>query len=101
MAESCQLTFGHGFTFNTINPGFGANNEIVFTNFINSGQNMLAYIDCTGDYFRIPRQQLGGSALEVEGEGNYFNSGGFVSLQFSIQLNQFGQVDRCDYFYSK
>lgn len=101
VSESCQLTFGHGYTFGTINPGFGSNNEIVFTNFINSGQNMVAYIDCTGDYFRIPNQQLGGSALTVEGEGYYYNTGGFVQLQFSIQIFEFGQSDRCDYIYSK
>lgn len=101
ISESCQVSFGHGVSYGTINPGFGSDNEIVFTNFINSGQNMVAYIDCTGEYFRIPEQQLGGSALTVVGEGYYYETGGYVQLQFSVQINQFGQVDRCDYIYSR
>ena len=37
VSEFCQQGFGHGFTFATINPGNGAENELDFVNFINSG----------------------------------------------------------------
>ena len=101
VSEFCQQGFGHGFTFATINPGNGAENELDFVNFINSGQTMKAYIDCEGTYFRIPQQTLGSSALSVVGEGNYFNTGGFEQLQFDVQLNEFGQANYCTYTFSK
>ena len=85
VSEFCQQGFGHGFTFATINPGNGAENEL----------------DCEGTYFRIPQQTLGSSALSVVGEGNYFNTGGFEQLQFDLQLNEFGQANYCTYTFSK
>lgn len=101
VSEFCQQGFGHGVSFATINPGSGSINEISFANFLNSGQAMLAYIDCNGSYFRIPQQYLGSTALSVVGEGNYFNTGGFEQLQFEVQINEFGQANYCTYTYSK
>ena len=101
VGEFCQQGFGHGVSFATINPGFGSANEIVFTNFINSGQSMKAYIACNGTYFQIPQPYLGSSALSVVGEGNYSNTGGFEQLYFEVQINEFGQANYCTYTYSK
>ena len=69
VSEFCQQGFGHGYTFAVVNPGNGAQNELDFVNFINSGQTMKAYVDCNGTYFRIPQQNLGSTALTVVGEG--------------------------------
>lgn len=101
VSEFCQQGFGNGYTFATVNPGNGAENELDFVNFINSGLTMKAYIDCSGTYFRIPQQNLGGTALTVVGEGNYFNTGGFEQLQFEVQINNAGQADYCTYTFSK
>jgi hypothetical protein len=101
VSEFCQQGFGNGLSFATINPGSAAPNELSFENFLNSGQSMKAYIDCNGTYFRIPQQNLGSTALTVVGEGNFFDTGGFVQLQFEVQLNQFGQANFCTYTYSK
>lgn len=101
VSEFCQQGFGHGVSFATINPGSAAVNEISFSNFLNSGQSMKAYIDCNGSYFRIPQQYLGSTALSVVGEGNYFNTSGFEQLQFEVQINEFGQANYCTYTYSK
>ena len=62
---------------------------------------MVAYLDCNGTYFRIPQQNIGGSAISVAGEGNYINNAGFEQLIFEVQLNQFGQFNYCTYTYSK
>jgi hypothetical protein len=101
VSEFCQQGFGHGYTFATVNPGNGAENEILFVNFLNSGITMKAYIDCEGSYFRIPDQNLGSNAFSVVGEGNYFNTGGFEQLQFEVQHNEFGQANYCTYTFSK
>lgn len=101
VSEFCQQGFGFGYTFATVNPGNGAENELDFVNFINSGLTMKAYVDCEGSYFRIPQQNLGGSALSVVGEGNYFNTGGFEQLQFQVQINNSGQANYCTYTFSK
>lgn len=106
VSETCQQGFGHGVTFSVINPSTGTSiNEVVFTNFLNSGQNVNAYLGCTNDdlsiYFRIPQQNLGSSAFTVVGEGYYYNNSGFQQLLFDLQITEFNQTNFCSYTYSK
>ena len=54
VSEFCQQGFGFGYTFATVNPGNGAENELDFVNFINSGLTMKAYVDCEGSYLGYP-----------------------------------------------
>lgn len=101
VSESCQQG-NHFVTFATVNPGFSAsNNQIIFTNFNNTGLDVEAYVDCNGTYFRIPEQYLGGSAYSVVGEGDLVNFNGYIQLQFQVQLNEYGQANYCTYTYFK
>lgn len=102
VSEYCQQGFGHGVTFATINPGFSSsNNQIIFTNFNNTGLDVEAYVDCNGTYFRIPDQNLGSTAYTVAGEGSLINNNGYIQLQFDVQSNEYGQANYCSYTYSK
>lgn len=102
VSESCQQGFGHNVTFATVNPGFSAsNNQIIFTNFNNTGQDVEAYVDCNGTYFRIPDQNLGSTAYTVAGEGDLVNLNGYIQLQFRVQSNEYGQANYCTYTYSR
>lgn len=109
VSEFCQQGNNHGVTYATINPSNGVNqNEIIFFNFNNSGLNASAYISCAANvngyeqiYFRIPNQSLGSSSNTIQGEGYYNEINGYPTLEFSVQLYEFGQSNYCTYTYTK
>lgn len=101
VGEFCQQGFGHNYTYAYINEGQNSINELMIMNFLNSGHNVFAYLSCDGVYFQIPDQNLGSSAFTVAGEGSYYDYGGYIQLQFDVQINEFGQANYCSYTFTR
>lgn len=103
ISESCQMGSGHNVFFGTISASVSPINEIIFFNFLNSGQNAVAYIGTDpnnqANYIRIPNQNLGGSGFNVVGEGFYEDFGGLERIRLEIQSTENGQVKVCTLFY--
>lgn len=103
ISESCQGGPGHNVFFGTIQASLSPINELRFLNFLNSGQNAVAYITTDGNnqanYIVMPNQQLGGSGFTVSGEGNYFMLGNFSQIQLNIQSVQGGLSKICTITY--
>jgi hypothetical protein len=103
VSESCQGGPPFGIFSGTITITGSAINELVFLNFLNSGQNAYAYIGTdannNANYLRIPNQNLGGSAFTVAGEGTYLDFGGFARIQLDLQITQAGVARFCTITY--
>jgi hypothetical protein len=103
VSESCQGGPPFGIFSGTIIASGNAINELIFLNFLNSGQNAFAYIGTdannNANYLRIPNQNLGGSAFTVAGEGTYMDFGGFSRIQLDLQITQAGVARFCTITY--
>lgn len=103
ISESCQGGPGHNVFFGTIQGSQSPINELRFLNFLNSGQNAVAYITTDGNnqanLLVIPNQQLGGSGFTVSGEGTYLDLGTFYQIQLNIQSTQGGISKVCTITY--
>lgn len=103
ISETCQGGPGHNVFFGTIQASLSPVNELRFLNFLNSGQNAVAYITTDGNnqanFLTIPNQQLGGSGFTVSGEGAYINFGNFYQIQLNIQSVQGGVSKVCTITY--
>ena len=103
ISESCQGGPGHNVFFGTIQAAQNPINELRFLNFLNSGQNAVAYITTDGNnqanFLVIPNQQLGGSGFTVSGEGSFIDFGNFYRIQLNIQSVQGGISKVCTITY--
>lgn len=103
ISENCQGGPPFGIFSGTIAVTGNAINELIFLNFLNSGQNAFAYIGTDANnqanYLRIPTQSLGGSAFTVAGEGTYLDFGGFNRIQLELQITQAGTARFCTITY--
>jgi hypothetical protein len=103
VSESCQGGPPFGIFSGTIAVTGNAINQLIFLNFLNSGQNAFAYIGTdannNANYLRIPSQNLGGSAFTVAGEGTYLDFGGFNRIQLDLQITQAGTARFCTITY--
>jgi hypothetical protein len=103
ISESCQGGPGHNVFFGTIQASQSPINELRFLNFLNSGQNAVAYITTDGNnqgnFLVMPNQQLGGSGFTVSGEGTYLDLGNFYQIQLNVQSVQGGVSKVCTITY--
>jgi hypothetical protein len=103
ISESCQGGPGHNVFFGTIQGSQSPINELRFLNFLNSGQNAVAYITTDGNnqanFLVIPNQQLGGSGFTVSGEGTFLDLGNFYQIRLNIQSTQGGIAKVCTITY--
>lgn len=103
VSESCQGGPPFGMFTGTIAASGFVINELLLLNFLNSGQNAVAYIGTDANnqanYIRIPNQNLGGSAFTIAGEGSFLDFGGFNRIQLEVQVTQAGIARFCTIIY--
>lgn len=102
VSQSCSQGNGGNFvSFGTVQADGSPVNELLFYNFLGTGQTAYAFIGTdqngNGNYIRFPTQNLG--AAEVVGEGYYQDFGGSGRFSIDVQLTISGQLSVCNYTY--